>query len=109
VNVNFSHNYFDPPGFTGIQERVFCANGAVDLVKATFQPRDSREPRKLDVPNADKDASYMSLDAFISNVRGRRTPLNNVESAFNSTLLPLMATRAIYEQRVVAWEEMLKG
>ena len=32
VRVNFSHHYFDPPGFTGIKERVFGAGGAVDAI-----------------------------------------------------------------------------
>jgi predicted dehydrogenase len=108
VQVNFSHHYFDPPGFTGIQERVFGAEGAIDLPNATWKPRARRsQPIKLDVPNEGKDANYMSVAAFIENVRARnRNPINNAESAMQSTILPLMATRAIYEKRVVTWEEV---
>lgn len=108
VQVNFSHHYFDPPGFTGIQERVFGANGAIDLPNATWKPRDRRsEPIKLEVPNADKEANYMSLAAFIDNVRANnRDPINNAESAMRSTLVPIMATKAIHEKRIVTWEEI---
>ncbi len=107
ARVNFSHNYFDPPGFSGDQERVFGSKGAVDLKAATWQPRDKRGPQiKLEVPNAGANSTYLSLAAFIENVRlKRKPPINNVESAMQSTLVPLMGTRAIYEKRIVTWEE----
>ncbi len=104
--INFSHHYFDPPGFTGIQERVFLSGGAVDLIRAEFQPRTSRERMKLEVPDAGQDATRMSLAAFLENVRHNRRPLNDVESAYEATLVALMATRAIYEKRIVTWAEM---
>jgi myo-inositol 2-dehydrogenase/D-chiro-inositol 1-dehydrogenase len=110
VRVNFSHHYFDPPGFTGIQERVFGSKGAIDLITATWHPRDRKaDPIKLDVPNAGKDSTYMSLAAFADNVRSNnRKPVNNAQSALVSTLVPLMGTRAIYEQRIVTWDEIAK-
>lgn len=107
VRVNFSHHYFDPPGFTGIQERVFGSDGSIDLVNATWKPRvGRRDPIKLDVPNAGQDSTYMSIAAFADNVRAKKHPLNNAESAMVSTILPIMATRAIYEGRIVTWEEV---
>jgi predicted dehydrogenase len=108
VQVNFSHHYFDPPGFTGIQERVFGSSGAIDLPNATWKPRDRRsELVKLEVPNQGKDSTYMSLAAYIDNVRsGNRNPINNAESAMRSTLVPIMATKAIHEKRIVKWEEI---
>lgn len=105
--VNFSHHYFDPPGFTGIRELVFASEGAVDLPAGAWQPRGKRGLIKLEVPDADKSADYMSLAAFIENVRtGNRKPLNDAESALRSTLQAIMATRAIYERRPVTWEEV---
>jgi myo-inositol 2-dehydrogenase/D-chiro-inositol 1-dehydrogenase len=106
VQINFSHHYFDPPGFTGIQERVFLSEGAVDLIRAEFQPRTERQRVKLEVPGAGQDATRMSLAAFLDNVRNRRRPLNDVDSAFEATLVALMGTRSIYEKRVVTWDEM---
>jgi predicted dehydrogenase len=107
VRVNFSHHYFDPPGFTGIKERVFGSEGAIELEDATWQPRTGKKQIiKLDVPDAGKDSTYMALAAFIDNVRDHKEPINNAESALQSTMVPIMATKAIYEKRIVSWEEM---
>lgn len=107
--VNFSHHYFDPPKFTGNQERVFGSEGAIDLVTAKWQPRTSKETVQLEVPNAGEDSTYMSMAAFVDNVRkNNRTPVNNVRSALISTLVPLMGTRAIHEGRIVTWDEIAK-
>ena len=47
------------------------------------------------------------LAAYIDNVRsGNRNPINNAESAMRSTLVPIMATKAIHEKRIVKWEEI---
>jgi hypothetical protein len=110
VRVNFSHHYFDPPGFTGIQERVFGSEGSIDLITATWKPRAKKsEPIKLDVPNAGEDSTYMSVLAFADNIRSNnRKPVNNARSALISTLVPLMATQAIYEKRIVTWDEVAK-
>lgn len=110
VRVNFSHHYFDPPGFTGIRERVFGSEGAIELASAEWQPREQKGPPvKLDVPDAGQDANYRSLAAFIDNVRHRRKPLNDVDSALVATLTALMGTKAIYEKRPVTWNELNRG
>jgi hypothetical protein len=107
--VNFSHHYFDPPGFTGIRELVFGSEGAVDLPAGAWQPRTKKGLIKLDVPDADKTADYMSLAAFLENIRtNNRKPLNDARSALRSTLQAIMGTRAIYERRIVTWEEVAK-
>jgi len=107
--VNFSHHYFDPPGFTGIRELVFGSEGAVDLPAGAWQPRTKKGLIKLDVPDADKTADYMSLAAFLDNVRtGNRKPLNDAHSALRATLQAIMGTRAIYERRIVTWDEVAR-
>ncbi|HET8546586.1 MAG TPA: Gfo/Idh/MocA family oxidoreductase [Bryobacteraceae bacterium] len=106
-HVNFSHHYFDPPGFSGIQQRVFGTGGAIDLVTATWKPRARRaEPIKLQVPDAGEDSTYMALAAFVDSVKNRKKPVNDAESALRSTLQAIMATRAIHERRIVSWEEV---
>jgi len=105
--VNFSHHYFDPPGFTGIRELVFGSEGAVDLPAGSWQPREKRGLIKLEVPNAGQDSSYMALASFIDDIRNdNRNPVNNADSALRSTLQAMMATKAIYERRIVTWEEV---
>lgn len=106
VRVNFSHHYFDPPRFTGIQERVFGSKGAIDLPAATWQPREGKETIKLEVPNEGKDSTYMALAHFADCIRENRQPMSDAESAWVSTVVPIMGTKAIYEQRIVTWEEV---
>lgn len=107
VRVNFSHIYFDPAGFSGIKERVFCAQGAVDLATATWRPLEKRgDANKLPVPDPNQDSTYLSLAAFIENARDRKTPVNNAESARRSTLMAMMGRKSIYEKRIVSWEEV---
>lgn len=106
VRANFSHIYFDPPGFSGIHERVFGANGAIELATATWIERDRKGEKRLEVPNAGKDSTYLSLEAFIDNARNRRRPLNDAESARRSTLVAMMGRQSIYEKRIVSWDEV---
>jgi myo-inositol 2-dehydrogenase / D-chiro-inositol 1-dehydrogenase len=106
IRLSFSHIYFDPPGFSGIKERVYGSNGAIDLATATWIEREKRGDRKLPVPDAGQDPTYLSLAAFVDNARGKKKPLNHAESARISTLTAMMGRKSIYERRVVSWEEM---
>jgi len=107
VYINFSHHYYDPPAFTGIAERVFGSEGSVDLVKGVWQPREKREQIKLDIPGSGQDSTYMALAAWVDSVKNNKQPINGAESAMESTLQALMGTKAIYEKRVVTWDEMI--
>ncbi len=107
VFINFSHHYYDPPGFTGIRERVFGSEGSIDLAAATWQPREKRGAVKLDVPDQGQDSTYMALAAFVESVRTGKPPVNDAQSAYESTLQAIMGTRAVHEKRVVTWEEMI--
>jgi predicted dehydrogenase len=109
VRLTFTHLYFDPPGFSGIKERVWGANGAIDLATATWIQREKRGEIKLQPPDAGQDSNYLSLAAFFDNARGKKKPLNNAESAQRSTLVAMMGRKAIYEKRIVTWDEMLKA
>lgn len=106
VRFEFSHIFFDPPGFSGIKERVYGSKGAVDLATATYKVLGERADKKLEVPDAGKDSTFLSLAAFIDNARGRKTPLNSAESARISTMSAILGRRAIYERRVVEWNEL---
>jgi predicted dehydrogenase len=106
VRVNFSHIYFDPPGFSGIKERVFAERGAIDLATATWVELGKKGEIKLDVPDAGQDSTRLSLAAFFSNARSRQTPLNDASSALRSTLMAMMGRKSIYEKRIVTWDEV---
>ena len=107
VRFEFSHIYFDPPGFSGIKERVYGSKGAIDLATGIFMERiETKNERKLEVPNADQRGDYLSVKAFIDNARGHKTPLNNADSGRISTLTAMMGRKSIYERRVVTWDEV---
>ncbi|MGH9722165.1 MAG: Gfo/Idh/MocA family protein [Bryobacteraceae bacterium] len=106
VRCTFSHIYFDPPGFSGIKERVYGSLGAIDLATATFIERTKRGERKIESPDAGQDSNYLSLAAFVDNARGRKQPLNDAPSARISTLTAMMGRKSIYERRVVEWKEV---
>lgn len=109
LRLTFTHLYFDPPGFSGIKERVWGSNGAMDLAAATWIAREKRGDIKLEVPDAGQDSTYMSLAAFFDNARGKKKPLNDADSAQRSTLVAMMGRKAIYENRIVTWDEMLQA
>jgi myo-inositol 2-dehydrogenase / D-chiro-inositol 1-dehydrogenase len=107
VRFAFSHIYFDPPHFSGIKERVYGSDAAIDIATATLIPREkTAQPKQIEVPDAQQDSTYLSLAAFIDNARGKKTPLNNAESARISTLTAMMGRKSIYERRVVEWPEV---
>jgi myo-inositol 2-dehydrogenase / D-chiro-inositol 1-dehydrogenase len=106
VRVCFSHIYFDPPGFSGIKERVYGAGGAIDLADAKWIERGNRGEIKLTVPDAGANSTYLSVEDFLENARRGRKPLNNAESAGLSTLMAMLGRKAIYEKRVVEWAEV---
>ncbi len=106
VYINFSHHYYDPPRFTGTGEKVFGSEGSADLVKGTWQPREKRETIQLEVPDATQDSTYMAMLHFVDCARNGKQPVNNIDSAIESTLQALLGTKAIYERRVVEWEEV---
>jgi myo-inositol 2-dehydrogenase / D-chiro-inositol 1-dehydrogenase len=106
VRLEFSQIYFDPPGFSGIKERVYGANGAIDLPTATWIGREKKGEIKLDVADAAQDPGLLALTAFFDNARGHKQPLNSAESGALSTLVAMMGRKSIYEKRVVTWEEM---
>jgi predicted dehydrogenase len=107
VRLCFSHIYFDPEGFSGIKERVFGSVGAVDLAAATWRELEKGSGAiKLEVPDAGQDPTYLSLAAFIDNVRNHRMPVNNVDSARRSTLVAMLGRKALYEKRIVEWKEV---
>jgi predicted dehydrogenase len=106
VRLEFSHIYFDPPGFSGVKERVYGSLGAIDLATGIFIEREKKIERRIESPLAGQDSNYLSLAAFIDNARGKKTPLNSAEAGRLSTLTAILGRKAIYERRVVTWEEV---
>jgi len=107
VRFSFSHIYFDPPGFTGIQERVFGSEAAIDLPKGlVWAVGRKAEPVKIAIEGEAEDMNYRSVAAFFDNARAKRQPLNDADSGRIATLTGILGRTAIYEKRVVQWSEV---
>jgi predicted dehydrogenase len=109
VRFSFSHIYFDPPNFTGIQERVFGSEGALDLPKGLLYVRNAprnAKPEKIAVPGEGEDMNLRSVSAFFENARAKRRPLNDSDGGRIATLTGILGRTAIYEKRVVEWREV---
>jgi len=107
IRFTFSHIYFDPPQFSGIKERVYGSQAAIDIATAMVTELGRQaKPRTIEVPDAGQDSTYLSVAAFIENARGKKTPLNDAESARISTLTAMMGRKSIYEKRVIDWAEV---
>jgi predicted dehydrogenase len=111
VRLAFSHIFFDPSGFSGITERVWGTEYAIDLPTATVykldpQARERAQPEKLAVERAGENMNQLAVDAFFGSVREKREPLNNAEWGRLATLTAIMGRTAIEEQRIVRWDEV---
>ncbi|MEZ5363391.1 MAG: Gfo/Idh/MocA family oxidoreductase [Bryobacterales bacterium] len=110
VRLTFTHIYIDPPGFTGIQERIWGSEGAVDLPSGTFYELTERgeervPPRKL-FEGDRGNMNQLAMNAFFEHVRARTEPLNNALYGKYATLAAIMGRKAIDEKRFVTWEEV---
>lgn len=108
VRLNFSQVYFDPRGFSGTNERVFGAKGAIDLGKAEWGELEKNEPlKKLEVDaKPGFGADYFAMEAWVESSRGKKTPLNSIESANLSTKVAVMGRMAIEQKRIIEWKEV---
>ncbi len=110
VRLCFTHLYIDPRGFTGINERIWGSDGAVDLPSGTFYTRTDRgeplvEPRKL-FEGDRGNMTQRAVDAFFGHIRDDSEPLNNATYGKYATLAAIMGRKAIDEQRFVTWDEV---
>jgi myo-inositol 2-dehydrogenase / D-chiro-inositol 1-dehydrogenase len=109
IRVTFSHIYFDPPGFSGIKERVYGSTGAIDLATATWKRLGEKESIQLEVDNPTGNADFLSMQSFIENARSGKKPLNDAANAKLSTLVGILGRKAIHEKRIVTWDELTRS
>jgi len=128
-NARVSHTLTLYAGvFNGVKDRIMCSDGAmeIDLWNARYMeglPNTwSAKPDFTEVPWPGFDAlpekvrklggwrmpEWASYKDFFACIREGRKPFCTAEVAREFGLSTLMARKAMYEQRTVAWEEMLK-
>ena len=111
IRLTFSHIFVDPRGFSGVKERVWGSQYAIDFPSATVykldgQRRGRAEPEPLEVDGDGENMNQRAVDAFFHSVRENKEPLNNAEWGRLATLAAIMGRTSIEEQRVVRWEEV---
>jgi myo-inositol 2-dehydrogenase / D-chiro-inositol 1-dehydrogenase len=110
VRLSFTHLYIDPRGFSGISERIWGGQGAVDLVagvKHSLVDRGESQPEPVKLWEGDRgDMTQNAVDAFFQHVRDNTEPLNNATYGKYATLMAIMGKMAIEQERIVAWDEV---
>ena len=111
VRLTFTHIFVDPRGFTGISEKIWGSEYAVDLPSGTKyrlepQTRVKAEPEELDFDSSGDDMSLRAIKAFFQHARDNSEPLNNATYGRYATLMAIMGRTAIEEKRAVTWDEV---
>ena len=111
VRLTFTHIFLDPRGFTGISEKIWGSEYAIDLPSGTKyrlepQTRVKAEPEELDFDSSGDDMSLRAIKAFFQHARDNSEPLNNAAYGKYATLMAIMGRTAIEEKRAVTWDEV---
>ena len=111
VRLTFTHIFVDPRGFTGISEKIWGSEYAIDLPSGTKyrlepQTRVKAEPQELDFDSSGDDMSLRAIKAFFQHARDNSEPLNNATYGRYATLMAIMGRTAIEEKRAVTWDEV---
>ncbi len=113
VRLCFTHLFIDPRGFTGISEKIWGSEYAVDLPSATkrrLTMRGEPTPDPVELWSGERgDMTQSAIDAFFGHIRDSTEPLNNAAYGKYATLAAIMGRTAMEEKRVVTWDEVDLG
>ena len=106
--VTFTMIKYATPELGGSFTHFYGEKGACDLSGHRFvgRERDAR-PRIVDVPE-DEDATQLAIDDFFRCIREGAQPLCGIEMGKTALLTTLLGRKAFFEERVVAWEDLLR-
>ena len=110
VRLCFTHLFIDPRGFTGISEKIWGTDYAIDLpsgMKYKLEARSRERPEPVAVWEGDRgDMTQSAVDAFFTHLRDNTEPLNNATYGKYATLMAIMGRMSIEEKRLVRWDEV---
>ncbi len=101
--------------FTGEKLWVYAEKGGIDLPAGMKYPRpEMGEPERLgEAVSTWDDGTYEELEAFARHIKNNEKPLSNVETGRLSTLMGIMAGKAMYnraqrefEPTMVTWDDL---
>jgi len=114
--VFYTQGSLSAPGFDRTQDVVYGTKGAFDLNSNKLYKRvgvgePKQEPVVTEDPNDDKDESvwdYLCCKDFFECHRTGKKPFADFDIAKTTILTALLARKAVYEQRVVTWDDLLR-
>ncbi len=110
VRLCFTHLFIDPAGFTGISEKIWGTEFAIDLPTGTKYKLTQRGEERMDpvkLFDGDRgDMTQSAVDAFFGHVRDNSEPLNNATYGMYATLTAIMGRIAMDEKRIVEWDDV---
>ncbi len=113
VRLTFTHIFIDPRGFTGIGEKVWGSEFAIDLPSGTkyqLAPGSRERAEPITLWEGERgDMTQDAVDGFFTHARDNTEPLNNATYGKYATLAAIMGRTAIDEGRVVTWDEVDLG
>jgi myo-inositol 2-dehydrogenase / D-chiro-inositol 1-dehydrogenase len=106
----FSHSWMSMPGSDPNAQTVHGTGGALDLGSGKLFLRGRKEEAKiLEGSELEGDMDYLCVQEFLEchTTKGKK-PFNDFEVGNLAALSALLGRKAIYEQRAVTWEELLR-
>ena len=109
----FSHSWMSMPGSDPNFEVVHGTKGALDLrsgkiYKRVFPGEPKAEPEIIEAPEQQESMDYYCCKDFFECHRTGRKLFADFEVANTTILSALLGRKAIYEKRVVTWDDILR-
>lgn len=121
--VGYTHSWIAVPniGCDGMNEFVYCENGAVDIHGGNMYHRESdivvkpaegdkpaqKTNKELVSPDPKGDTTQLAVDDFFHCCRSNSRPMANADTGRNAVLVGLMCRKALATGRVIEVEEIL--
>jgi myo-inositol 2-dehydrogenase / D-chiro-inositol 1-dehydrogenase len=108
VKLTYTQIFFHPRGLPngGMMTHVYGTKGAVDVDNAMYYPRE-RDAKPVPLWEKEQDQiDIQHVTEFFEAVRAGRQPHTGIEAGASGALTAIMGREAIYQKRVVTWEEM---
>jgi predicted dehydrogenase len=115
LTLTWTHTWAAPPNpqFAYSHEQLIGPKGGIDLSKGLVAFRkgaspDGKPTRQVEGEGR-ADTTLLALRNFFDCVRGGKPPAVGAKEGRDATLFGLLVRKAVYEQRVVTMDEVLKG
>lgn len=108
------HSWVAPPdpAFSSTYEKLVGTKGGIDLATGhvAYRPGPGQEKKAFEIePDVVKDSTLLALQSFFESVRTGKQPVPGTKEGREATLVGLLVRKAVYEQRVVTMDEVLRA